>query len=584
VRIPCACSLASAVGQIVAELFKRLTPIARIYAVALFVDNALELLSGSGSWRSLIAPVGFLVGLIFFEKIVVVVITLCRQTTEKELNLKFVAAIIKKTAILRFEDIDNSDTWDLIGRVKEKPVIRIQDGFDGVLSVWGIVIQLIGFLVIIVANVWWLGIIVLVIALPTTIMGVYSGKKHYAAQQKVSKLKRQAEYWGEVLTSRDSVDERSLYGFSEYLVNKWRTLFEQTAHYERKVVGGAILKMKSVSILMSFVTFATAAALISSVRQGDVSAGLFIALIQASISIVSLMSWDISDNVKACAVFSEYMKDLTLFVDIREIEDATSAPIASSIFESLELRNVSFRYAHSDKYALRNINLTMFAGRHYAIVGTNGSGKTTLINLLTRLYDPCEGEILINGKLITQYPLPIVKGLFAVLFQDAVHYGISVRDNIAIGDVNCMHTKQQDQAIDALLRNFELKPFTDLLPQGIHTPLGRLSEDSCEISEGQWQRITMARLMLSSSEVRILDEPTASLDPLSESRLYEKFHEISENKTTVFISHRLGSTKIADSIFVLDQGRILQRGTHDELLSQQGLYRQMYSEQRKWYE
>ena len=174
--------------------------------------------------------------------------------------------------------------------------------------------------------------------------------------------------------------------------------------------------------------------------------------------------------------------------------------------------------------------------------------------------------------------------MFSGVYQDFAQYSISVADNIKLGSVRQMDTPEADRKMRQIVEKLDLQEEIESLPKQYDTPLGRLTPDSVDLSGGQWQRVAMARALMSPSPIQILDEPTAALDPISESRLYEQFGEISKGRTTIFISHRLGSTSLADEIFVLKNGGVFEAGTHQELMTRRGLYAEMYESQRSWYQ
>jgi len=219
----------------------------------------------------------------------------------------------------------------------------------------------------------------------------------------------------------------------------------------------------------------------------------------------------------------------------------------------IEFRNVTFRYPGTKRDVLKNLNLVIESGKHYAFVGANGSGKTTITKLLTGLYEEFEGDILINNSSIKMYSKEELKSMFAVVYQDFAKYEISLKDNIALGNVNGYSIQRFQEAIE----ESGLIELVQELPRGIDSYIGRIIKDSLDLSGGQWQRIAMARTLVSNASLRILDEPTAALDPVSESRLYENFEKINHGKTTLLISHRLASTKLADVIYVIEDMVIL---------------------------
>lgn len=246
----------------------------------------------------------------------------------------------------------------------------------------------------------------------------------------------------------------------------------------------------------------------------------------------------------------------------------------------LEFQNVSFKYPGAKKNALEKISFKINSGEHVAIVGMNGSGKTTMIKLLCRLYEPCEGCILLNGKNIKEYCYEDYKNLFAVVFQDFKLFAFSVAQNIAAD------SKYDEDRVWNCLDMAGMKQRISELPKGIsHTIYKDFDEDGIEISGGEEQKLAIARALYKNAPIVILDEPTAALDPYSEEDIYSKFEKITGNKTAIYISHRLSSCKFCDRIFVFQNGKIVQTGTHDELLQAvDGIYLKLWNAQAQYYD
>jgi ATP-binding cassette subfamily B protein len=229
---------------------------------------------------------------------------------------------------------------------------------------------------------------------------------------------------------------------------------------------------------------------------------------------------------------------------------------------------------------LNDVSFTIENGKHYSFVGVNGAGKTTITKLITGLYTNYEGEILVDGKSLRNMSQSQVKGLSSVVYQDFAKYCVTLYDNIAIADVgNLSNRKEAENAIELVgLANAMKK-----LKNGLDTPFGKVMENGVDLSGGEWQRVAMARSAMSNAPLKILDEPTSALDPVGESMVYQNFERISRSMTTIFISHRLGSTKLADVIFVLSDGRIAESGSHASLMAKGGLYCEMFNSQAEWY-
>jgi ATP-binding cassette subfamily B protein len=215
-------------------------------------------------------------------------------------------------------------------------------------------------------------------------------------------------------------------------------------------------------------------------------------------------------------------------------------------------------------------------GKSYSLTGKNGAGKTTLIKIITGLYKNFEGEIAINGRDIKEYSVSELRNMFSIIYQDYAKYYIPLQDNITFGS--------DFGDFDELMKTVELDTVISNLPKGAKTPLGKIFENGADVSGGEWQKIAIARSMHKNCPFMILDEPTASLSPMMETKVYGEFAKISAGHTMLLISHRLGSTKLSDTVLVLDGGKIAEEGSHDELMRKNGLYAEMFENQRSWYD
>lgn len=346
-----------------------------------------------------------------------------------------------------------------------------------------------------------------------------------------------------------------------------------------KVTAKMFLITKGSSLVLALISLLVALTLIGPVIQGQMTAGMFMGIISAVFGMIQKLGFQMSRSLENISRAGEFMKDLSAFAALSDAGDALTEPDAKpTAIERLEFCKVRFRYPNGDKYILDGLSFTLEAGRHYAFVGKNGAGKTTITKLLTGLYTEYEGEILVNGRELRTYPASTVKAMFSVVYQDFARYYIGMKDNISLGN---LHAKGNEKEAAHLAG---LDETIGRLKNGILTPLGKILPGGQDLSGGQWQRVAIARSLISQAPVRILDEPTSALDPISESRLYSEFEKLMEGKTTVFISHRLGSTKLADEILVIDGGRIAERGTHETLMARKGQYADMFETQREWYQ
>ena len=426
-------------------------------------------------------------------------------------------------------------------------------------------------------NIWWVALVIWVIFYPLFRISLQAGKERYKTLQETQKLARIGFDLLEVGTGREAAEERTLYGYGEKIA---QTLDEQQTLMNR-IIDQTNLKIfinRGLSgLAVTFVTLLVIIALLQPVLDGTITIGLFIALVGATMNLTNVLSVNLSRQIGEYSKHKAFLKDLTAFSNLSESMDALSERIKETpIFESLQFKNVSFKYPGTEKLILDNVSFTLKAGKHYALVGENGAGKTTVIKLLTGLFTDYQGDILLNGKKLRTYSPSQLKSYFSIAYQDFAKYGLTVKENIL------METLQEIGSLQQVLNDLELDNLN--LPKGLDTPLGKLKEDGIDLSGGQWQRLALARVLINPAPILILDEPTAALDPISESRLYSQFEDMIQEKTSIFITHRLGSVKLSDEILVFKSGKVMEVGNHSKLMERSGIYQNMYRSQLKWYQ
>jgi ATP-binding cassette subfamily B protein len=257
------------------------------------------------------------------------------------------------------------------------------------------------------------------------------------------------------------------------------------------------------------------------------------------------------------------------------------APASASAGAGIVLEDVGFRYPGKDAWALRHVSLSIPAGESLALVGQNGAGKTTLVKLLTRLYEPSEGRILLDGRDLREWDPEVLRRRFGVLFQDFNQYQLKVRENVGMGSVEHL---EDEPRIERAVDHGGAREIVTSLKGGLDAPLGRWFQDGAELSGGQWQKVALARgFMREEADILVLDEPTAALDAESEHAVFARFRELAEGRTTIVISHRFPTVRMARNIVVLDHGTVIERGTHDALVAQGGTYARMFALQAEGY-
>ena len=556
-------------------------------ATANFVDTATAILQGGRAHDDIYIPLILLLAVMGIFTTIGSVTQLISARISLKLQQKLKPAIVEINAALDFKHIENAESWELISRVSRDPVTSVMEGFSAIMQFLQIIVCIVSVLILIVTQVWWAALIIIAFSTPMIWLSIRAGKKNYQAGRDAEKFNRRTDYLNEVLTGRDAIDERTLFGYVNDVNKRWYEQYEAGRKLQLKVTARMFVITKGSSLILALVAILIAFTLIGSVISGELSAGMFMGIMSAVFGMVQQLGWQMSGSLENISKVREYMKDLTEFIELQDTGTVESSPCLEEPdaepveLKSLEFIDVSFKYPSGDRLILNGLSFKLEPGKHYAFVGKNGAGKTTITKLLTGLYTEYEGEIQINGKELRKYPASTIKAMFSVVYQDFARYYIPFKDNIMLGDIVGDVTEEKLKSISA---QAGLEEIIKELKNGMDTPLGKIVEDGQDISGGEWQRIAIARSLISRAPVKMLDEPTAALDPISESRVYSEFEKLMQGKTTVFISHRLGSTKLADEILVIDDGKIIERGTHDDLMDEEGQYAEMFETQREWYQ
>ena len=456
---------------------------------------------------------------------------------------------------------------------------------------------------------WWVPVVMLVSSLPSIHIERKYLKLIWRVQKKQAKITREMNLSATVLTGEEYAKELRLFGLQELWLKRWQGQFVQFFSEMQQVrKKGAIVVLlwsifSRIGVALPFV-YVVMGALGGRYTLGDLAlySGL---IVQVETSLQLLIGnytnlYDISLGVSPIFQLLDLQPELqSPLVNVASRlpsfpshgQDARATSQLPSHGQDaratkdkigIEIKDLSFCYPGSTKSTIANINLTINPGEMLVLVGENGAGKTTLGKLLGRLYDPTSGSIDWNGKDLRSYPLAYVRSRIAVVMQDYARFPSTVRENVGFGDLLSL---SDDTAINAAISEAGIATKVNSLEKGLETPLGKQLEDGIDLSGGQWQRIAIARALmrLSSVEVLIFDEPTAALDPKTEHEIYSIFRQIAAGKTTIVISHRLGLAKIADRIAVMENGKIVEIGNHDELIASNGIYYSMFTRQASSY-
>jgi len=551
-----------------------------ILVTAYFINTALDVVTHGYDASSIILPLIVMVVFRLYGYIREPLMELLTTRLIIKLRLALYVPFLEKRARLEFKHLENTETADLLDRVWQNPEGQISDMLGNLQNFLLMLGQITSYAIILLVNAPLAGAILIFLSIPVCIIAKKAGKANYQAQRETTLDTRYSWNIAWVLTARETVSERNMFGYFDHLNQKYEHHFEASRKHMLKIKSLWFISSSASSILVGLLSAAGLFIMIPSVASGDLSVGLFISLQVALFKAVQQIGWRLSWYFQLFAFHREYLMDVNQFLQLSEAPEADALPVASTPeFERLEFQNVSFAYPGTEKLILDNLSLVMEKGKHYSFVGINGAGKTTITKLMTRLYDDYTGEILLNGKSLREWSLPEIKACFCALFQDFAQYDITVAENVAVGKINGATCSEINHALN--LSGFDKK--AKELKDGKDTLLGKTHEGSVDLSGGQWQRLAFARAIINPAPVKILDEPTSALDPVAESELYAQFESISRGFTTIFISHRLASAKLADTIFVLDKGKMAEQGSHEELMSANGIYAEMFESQQSWY-
>ena len=443
---------------------------------------------------------------------------------------------------------------------------------------------------------WWVPLLMLISSIPSIYIERKYTKIIWRVQKKQAKISREMNLSARVLTGEEYAKELRLFGLQELWLKRWQGQFLQFfSEMQRIRKKGAIVVLfwsvfSRIGVALPFV-YVVMGALGGRYTLGDVAlySGLIVQVEQSLQLLIGNYTnlYDISLGVSPIYQLLELKPELqSPLVDVASrlpsLPDGRQDARPTKDKVGIEIKHLSFCYPGSNKSTVEDINLTINPGEMLVLVGENGAGKTTLGKLLGRLYDPTSGTIAWNGKDLRSYSLAYVRSRIAVVMQDYARFPSTVRENVGFGDLLSL---SDDTAINEAIAEAGISAKVNSLAAGLETPLGKQLEDGIDLSGGQWQRIAIARALmrLSTAEVLIFDEPTAALDPKTEHEIYSIFRQIAAGKTTIVISHRLGLAKIADRIAVMENGKIAEIGTHDELIASNGIYCSMFTRQASSY-
>ncbi len=492
--------------------------------------------------------------------------------------------IMEKANTLDLAFFENPEFYDKLRQAQEQSAFRPVQMVSGTFDLIRTAITFLSMIFLLIGLAWWVAVVALIVPIPAFIADSRYGWMGYLRMRRQSPERRQMAYYETVMTTDTYNKEVKLYNLGNFFVDRFRKL--ATAVYEENK--GILIKRYLTSFAWLTVSLAANAAIYLYVALQTVAGVVTL----GGLTLYSQAAQQVSSSFQGLlsGISGTYENNLfvgTLF-DFLEYEPKIISPEktfpvvgnGNSRGLSLEFRNVSFTYPGKKVAALKNVSFKIEAGEAIALVGRNGAGKTTIVKLLNRLYDPDDGEILVGGRNIKDYDLTELRAQVGVIFQDYVTYFMSAQSNIGIGQLSQI---ENEELVRSAATKSGANEVIEKLPKKYDTMLGRWFNEGTQLSGGEWQKIALARAFMRDARILVLDEPTSSLDAQAEYDVFAKFRELTEGKTAIFISHRFSTVRLADRIFVIEDGELKEEGSHQELLALDGRYAQLFNLQADAY-
>lgn len=507
-------------------------------------------------------------------------ITLCQSLLKAQLAHRVNVLILEKALTLNLTHFEDSEFYDKLTRARREAssrplslVMRTSGLFQNALQISSFAVLLAGFSP-------WAVFILLFGGLPAFFAETkFSGDAFRLFRWRAPETRMQT-YLETAVAREDHVKEVKLFDLGKLFLGRYKAIYEGLYEKDRNLTMrregyGLLFTMVSIGALYSAYAWCAIEAAKGLISVGDMT--MYIMMFrQGQAAVTASMG-----NIGGMYEDNLYLSTLYEYLEV-EVEPSKGTAVSGPDPEAgVQFENVEFRYPGSDKPAITGINLQIKRGQSLALVGENGSGKTTLIKLLTRLYKPTFGRVLLDGRDLNEWDEGVLRRRIGVIFQDFVRYQLIVGENIGAGDVR--EFENRERWVDAAIEG-KAAPFIEEMPGSYDTQLGKWFKDGRELSGGQWQKIALSRaFMRKDADILVLDEPTAAMDAAAEAEVFEHFRSLMGKKIGIVISHRFSTVRMADEIIVLDQGHIVERGPHEQLMKEDGIYAKLFTLQARGY-
>lgn len=575
----------SALGMVGCTLVGALLPVAQAWVGKLIVDGVVAAINQGLEPQAglrLVAP--YLVAeFIFFvlQEANVQARTYAEHILHAQINLQINTQIIRKALQLDLSYFENPEFYDKLENARREADWRslqiVNSGFYLIQNL----ITLLSFSVLLFRFNPLLGLLLFIATIPAFIVQNRYSELSFRVLSWRAPETRMLNYLKYLLTNSDAVKEVKLFGLGEPLLGRHNEIFAKALAEDQRIARSRSLASLGWGLVATGSYYGAYAWIVWRAIGKAITLGDMILYLNIFRSTQGMFEAILS-GVNRLYESGLFMSNLFSFLELQPqmVQTDQALPAPQPFRRGIEFRNVSFRYPGQAQWALHNVNLTIHPGEKVALVGLNGAGKTTLIKLLTRLYDPTEGEILLDGVDLRTYDLQSLRQRIGVIFQDFVRFYMSAAENIGFGQIEALTDRPR---IVGAAQKSGADPLIAGLPEGYETTLGRWFNKGRELSGGEWQKIALGRAFMRECELLVLDEPTAALDAENELRVFQQFRELIADKSAVLISHRFSTVRMADRIFVIENGTISEQGSHVELLARGGSYARLFTLQADSY-
>ena len=559
-------------------------PLASLYLMKLVVDavtTALEAPDKGAAFGQVALLIGLTGGVALIGALTRSIAGLVSEAQGQVVTDHMSDLLHAKSIKVDLEYYESSQYYDKLHRAQREAPFRPIRIVNGLVQVAQSGISLLAMAGLLFSFHWGIAAILFVAAIPGLFVRLKYAGQTYRWQRQSTPAERQAWYFHWLLTGDVHAKEIRQFGLGPLFRRRFRDLRQQLRREKIEIATRRSMAELVAQVSSTLAVFGSYAFIAYRTVQGSITLGDLVMYYQAFQRGQSFLQ-QILSGLAGLYEDNLFLSNLQEFFELKPkvVEPHHPKPIPQPMQTGIAFDHVSFQYPTGAREVLENISLTIRPGEVVALVGENGSGKTTLIKLLCRLYDPASGIITLDGVDLRQLETTALRREISVIFQDYAQYHLTARENIWFGNVA---VPPDEERIVEAARHAGADEVIAGLPQGYETILGKWFEDGEELSVGEWQKVALARAFLRDAQIIVLDEPTSALDARAEYEVFKRFRQLAEGRTVILISHRFSTVRMADRIFVLEDGRIIESGTHDELVRLSGTYARLFETQAQYY-